>query len=140
MGQATYDDVNLILKLYEIRREEKMRAARSWFGANFKVKTMEDWAKLCPMGSEANAFARQVISYWDMTASFITSGVLNPELFFQSNRELLMVWVRVQPILEEWRKAYGDPGYLRNLEKVAGMYADHLGAHVYESYAARLRA
>ena len=42
MGQATYDDVNLILKLYEIRREEKMRAARSWFGANFKVKTMED--------------------------------------------------------------------------------------------------
>ena len=140
MGQATYDDVTLILRLYEIRREEKLRAARAWFAANFRVKTLAEYGQLCPMGSEPNALARQVTSYWDMAASFITAGVLSPELFFQSNRELLMVWIRLKPIVEEVRTAFGDPGYMKNLEKVAGMYAEYLGPQVYEPFAARVGA
>ena len=98
MAKATYDDVNLILKLYDIRREDKMRAARAWFFANFKPKSMAEFQQLCPPGSEPNAYARQVSSYWDMAASFITAGVLNDELFFQNSRELLFVWLRVEPI------------------------------------------
>ena len=82
MSKATYDDVNLILKLYELRREEKMRAARSWFAANFKCKSMAEFGQLCPPGSEANAMMRQVTSYWEMAASFVTAGVLNEELLF----------------------------------------------------------
>src|SRR5215470_9959291 len=118
MPQATYDDVNLILKLYDMRREEKLRAARAWFSANFRAKTLADYNQLCPTGSEANAFARQVITYWDMVGSFVNAGVLNRELFYQSGRELLFVWIRVQPFLAEWRAAIKDPNYQENLESV----------------------
>jgi hypothetical protein len=126
MSLATYDDVNLILRLYELRREEKMRAARSWFGANCKPKSLAEFNQICPPGSEANAFARQVMSYWDMVASFVTNGVLNQELVFQNNRELLLVWMRVEPIVEEIRTTYKDPTYLKNLEAVAKHYIDYL--------------
>jgi hypothetical protein len=126
MSKATYDDVNLILRLYELRREEKMRLARSWFVANFKVKSMADFQQICPPGSDANAFARQVTSYWDMVASFVTAGVLSDELLFQSSRELLLAWMRIQPIIEEIRAAFKDPGYMKNLETVATSYIEYL--------------
>jgi hypothetical protein len=125
-AHSTYDDVNLMLRLYDIRREEKMRAARNWFVANFKPKTMAEFNHLCPPGSEQNAMARQVTSYWDMVASFIRAGVLNQELFFQCNRELLVVWFRVHPIAEEVRAAFKDPSYMKNLEGVAGAYVEYL--------------
>jgi hypothetical protein len=143
MTPATYDDVNLILKLYDMRREEQMRTARTWFTANFKVKSMVEYNRLCPRGSGMNAHARQVITYWDMVASFICSGVLNQELFFQSGRELLIVWVRVEPILEEWRALYKDPTWLKNLESVGTAFAEYmkkLGAESYESFVARVRS
>jgi hypothetical protein len=126
MSKATYDDVTLVLKLYELRREEKMRAARNWFVSNFKCKTMADYAELCPPGSEANAFARQVMSYWDMVASFVTAGVLNDELLFQSNRELLLVWIRMEPVIAEIRASFKDPTYMKNLETVAKSYGEFL--------------
>ena len=126
MSKATYDDVNLILRLYDMRREEKMRAARGWFFANFKPKTMAEYQQLCPAGSEPNAFARQVTSYWDMAASFVTSGVLNDELLFQNNRELLFVWMRLEPIIGEVRAAFKDPNYMKNLETVAKSFVEYL--------------
>ena len=124
--QATYDDANLLLRLYEMRREEKMREARAWFVANFKPKSMADIHELCPPGSEANARMRQVSTYWDMAASFVTSGVLNPELFFTNSREMLLVAIRLRPVLAEIRAAYKDPTFLLNLETVAQQYSDYL--------------
>ncbi len=126
MSKPTYDDVNLVLRLYEIRREEKMRAARNWFVANFKCKTLAEYQQLCPMGSEPNAMARMVTSYWDMVASFVTSGVLNEELLFQSARELLLVYMRVEPLLNEARAAFKDPSYMQNLEGVGKSYIQYL--------------
>ena len=78
--QATYDDANLILRLYEIRREDKMRAARSWFASTFRPKTIEEMNLVAAPGSPENANMRQVTSYFEMVASFVTAGVLNKEL------------------------------------------------------------
>jgi hypothetical protein len=142
MSQATYDDVNLILRLYEIRREEKLRTARAWFAGNFKFKTMAQVNEACPSGSETNAYMRQVISYWDMVSSFIVAGVLDRELFFQSGRELLVVWMRVQPLIAELRAANNDPGYWKNLESAGSAFAEFLnkqGPSIYESFVARVR-
>jgi hypothetical protein len=136
MSKATYDDVNLILRLYELRREEKMRLARNWFVGHFKVKSMAEYQQLCPPGSDANAFTRQVTSYWDMVASFVTAGVLSEELLFQSSRELLLAWMRVQPIIEEFRAAFKDPGYMKNLETVATSYIEYLNKANPETVAA----
>jgi hypothetical protein len=141
MAQATYDDVTLILRLYNLRREEKLRAARAWFSSSFKVKTVAEFNQLCPTGSEPNAFARQVITYWDMVASFINSGVLSQELFFESGRELLFVWTRARALILEWRTAYQDPYYMKNLEAVGEAFAEHLKKRApegYENFVARV--
>jgi hypothetical protein len=124
--QATYDDANLLLKLYELRREEKMREARAWFVSHFKPKSVEEMMKLCPPGSAESARMRQVITYWDMAASFVSMGVLNPEMFFSNNRECLLVWLRVRPYLKELREKYADAHYFEHLEKAGNMNIDYL--------------
>ena len=116
----------MILRLYEMRREEKMREARSWFIANFKPKTVADMMAQCPPGSADNAKMRMVMTYWDMVASFVTSGVLNPELLFASGRELLVVWLRLEPLLGELRIAFKDANYYKNLETVGTQYIEYL--------------
>jgi len=107
--KPTYDDANLILRLYEERREDKMRAARDWFAQSFKYHTMEEFNRGCPPGSSMNAYARMVLSYWEMVSSFVTGGVLNQELFFQSGMELLFVWVRVRDLVPLMREANKNP-------------------------------
>jgi hypothetical protein len=142
MAQSTYDDANLILRLYELRREEKMRAARNWFVANFRCKTMAEMSALCPPGSEMNAFYRQVASYWDMAGSFVNSGVLDGDLFFANTREILLVWERFKPIIAEIRTAFKDPTYLANLEKAGNASADYIrrtaGEEAYAAFTARV--
>ena len=118
ISRPTYDDANLILRLYEMRRDDRMRDARAWFTATFRPKKWEELATLVPPGSPENASFRMVVSYWDMVASFVVTGVLNKELFFQSGRELLVVFERLRPVLPGIREAYKDPLYLGNLERV----------------------
>ena len=139
---ATYDDANLILKLYDMRREEKLRQAREWFMRHFHCSTLEEYNLLCPMGSQENAYARQVITYWEMVASFITAGVLNEYLFFQSGMELLLVWERVKDFVPEMRLTNKNPGSWKNLEMVALKFAQHLNATdpaTYPAFSARIR-
>jgi hypothetical protein len=142
MAQSTYDDANLILRLYELRREEKMRTARNWFVANFRCKTMKEFSEHCPPGSETNAYFRQVASYWDMAGSFVNAGVLNPDLFFMNTREILLTWERVKPIVGEMRAAFKDPNYLGNLEKAGIACAEFIqrtsGEEAYNTFLARI--
>lgn len=135
-AHPTYDDANLILRLYEMRREERMRDARAWFTAQFRVKTWEELQKLAPGGTDQNASYRMVVSYWDMVASFVTSGVLNRELFFQSGRELLLVWERIRHVLPEIRVQYQDPHYLAHLEAVGEEFARWFEGRSGDGYAA----
>ena len=121
-AKATFDDVNLILKLYDLRREPRLREARRWFTGSFKARTLDDFNALCPTGSEQHASYRMFTTYWDMVASFITSGVLNEELFFQSGRELLFCWERVRDLVPIFRDQYKNPLELKNLETAATAY------------------
>ncbi len=139
---ATYEDVNLILKLYDMRREEKLREARKWFG-KFHAGTMAEREAMCPPGSEADAFFRMVVTYWEMAASFITSGVLHQELFLQSGNELLFVWEKVRDFVPEWRTAAKNPKILANVETVAKAAIDFMNRgnpKAYEAFSARVRA
>jgi hypothetical protein len=141
-AKATFDDVNLILKLYDLRREDRMREARRWFVASFKARTLEEFAALCPPGSEQNASYRMMTTYWEMVASFIAGGVLNQELFFQSGRELLFCWERIRDILPQIRESYKNPGELRNLEAVAAAYIAWWNRHApgaYDAFSRRVR-
>ena len=122
--KPTYDDANLILRLYETRREEKMRAAREWFAQNFKYHTMEEFNRGCPPGSSMNAYARMVMSYWEMAASFVLRGILNEELFWDNSGEMWFVLAKLQPFLKEVREKANIPhGFLR-VEKLATQTKD----------------
>jgi hypothetical protein len=126
--QATYDDANLCLRLYELRREDTLRKARAWFAQNFAADSFEDLMKLAPPGSQENTYMRMVTSYWDMAAAFVASGVLNQELFFETNPECLFVWVRVRQVLPEWRAAFKNPRAYHNLETVGNAFMKHMEA------------
>jgi hypothetical protein len=142
VARATYDDVNLVIKLYEMRREERLRDARRWFAASFKVKTFDEFTTLCPPGSDPNASYRMVSTYWEMVASFLTSGVLNAELFYQSGRELLFTWERVRDIVPSLRETYKHPRELKNLEDAATAYIGWWNQHApgaYDAFSKRVR-
>ena len=137
-SRPTYDDANLILRLYEMRREERMRKARAWFTGNFKVKSWDELQQLAPGGSDENASYRMVVTYWDMVASFVSSGVLHQELFFQSGRELLLVWERLRDVLPEIRRQYKDPHLWGHLEAVGNEFAEHFKGRSDDAYDAFL--
>jgi hypothetical protein len=137
-NQPAYDDANLLLRLYELRREETMRKARQWL-ASFSATNPEHIQKLADRGSQENAYFRMVTSYWDMAASFVTSGVLNEELFLQSNGELLFVWEKSRPAIEQARTVMKNPAYMKNLETVAQAAIRRMGQEAYESWSAMVR-
>ena len=139
---ATYDDVNLILRLYEMRLEDKLRQARDWFAKSFKAKTMEEFHILCPPAFDTNAYYRMVVSYWEMVASFITSGVLDEALFFQSGMELLFCWERIRDLVPEARAQFKNDNLYKNLETVASRLIQHLdktSPGAYAAFSARVR-
>jgi hypothetical protein len=123
----TYDDAKLVLKLYDLRREEKLRAARKWFGSIPAINSREEFLKLCPAGSEENAYFRMVTTYWEMAASFVVSGILNRELFYRSNNlELLLVWEKIKRLTPELRTVNSDPLRYRQMEEVASGFVEYL--------------
>jgi len=139
---ATYDDAKLLMELYEMRREPRLREARRWFVASFNAKTYEELMTLCPPGSEPNASYRMVTTYWEMVASFITSGVLHEELFFQSGRELLLCWERVRDVVPQIRAQVKNPIEWKNLEMVATAYIKWWNAvapGAYDAFSKRIR-
>jgi hypothetical protein len=119
---ATREDAELLLRLYELRREPRMRQARAWLINTFKASSLEEYLSLHPPGSEGGFFYRMVTTYWEMAASFVTRGLLDRELFFENCRELLAVWEKVRDLVPEARATYRDVTILRNLEQVAGAY------------------
>ena len=134
-NQATYDDANLILRLFELRREEKLRQAREWFAGNFKASNMDELTKVAPFGSKENAYFRMVVSYWEMAASFVTSGVLNREMFAETNGELLFVWERVKDIAPGFRAFLKNPKAWHNLEEVGNALIERMKTNGPEAYA-----
>jgi hypothetical protein len=110
----TYEDAQLVLKLYELRREEKLRAARDWFGTKFFPQKAEEVIALT--GTE-NAYYRMVTTYWDMAASFVARGILNADLFLDSGGEMILVWAKLADFVPQLRQALG-PYLLKNVEHV----------------------
>lgn len=104
----------LILKLYELRRDEVMRKARNWFAGSFHPESIED-VQAVAFG-EMSAFYRMVTSYWDMACSFVNHGAIDAEMFNDANGEQVLVFAKIQPFIEQIR-ATGNPTYMRHLER-----------------------
>lgn len=120
--KATPQDAQLILKLYDLRREPEMRKARHWFTAEFWPQDVEELVKLAnSFPSQENAWLRQVGGYWDMAASFVLQGALNEELFLQPgcSGEMFFILGKIYPFLKEFRDKISNPEAFVSVEKVA---------------------
>ena len=109
MGVVTYDQANLLLRLYELRREPRLREARTWFLANFDAQSPEEVAQKYPPGSESNTNMHMVLTYWDMAAGMANRGLIDDDLFFENSGEGFWVWDRVRGLLPAMRAAYQNP-------------------------------
>lgn len=109
-------DVEVILKLYELRREEKMRRARNWYFTEFNPQSALEISKMFASGYEASENYRMLTSYWDMVASFVLNGGIDEKVFLDSNTEHIGVFARLEPFISEMRELSGEPDYLLHLE------------------------
>lgn len=113
---ATPDDAKLILKLYDLRREPVMRKARDFVNSFFPQSADEFLRLMQAWGTDENAYARQVVSYWDMAASLVLRGTLHEELFLDSAGEMFFTFAKIHPFLAVIRERMGIPEFLRNIE------------------------
>jgi hypothetical protein len=111
-----HQDVALILKLYELRREEGLRRARRWYFTEFNPQSADDIVKVFGSGHDASAYYRMITSYWDMAASFVNNGGIDEKMFMDANGEYVGVFSKLEPFIEEMRQTIGMPDYLRQLE------------------------
>jgi hypothetical protein len=119
MDQVTHEQANLLLRLYELRREPRLREARTWFYSKFEASTLGEVTSKYPMGSEESASLRMVISYWDMAAGLSNRGLIDDEMFFENSAEGWIVWEKVKTVIAAQREAMKNPTILVQLENFA---------------------
>ncbi|HZE64853.1 MAG TPA: hypothetical protein VE056_13295 [Pyrinomonadaceae bacterium] len=112
---SKHDDADLILKLYDLRREATMREARNWF-FTFNPTSVQD--VIDALLGEHSGHYRMVISYWDMAAAMVNNGAIDEQLFNETNGEHIFIYAKIQPVIEEIRAMFGSPDFLHNLETV----------------------
>jgi hypothetical protein len=115
------EQADLILKLYELRREETMRKAREWNNMQFQPKSVDDiFGEL--MGPNSG-YMRMVASYWDMAAALVNHGAIDIDMFNDTNGEHLVLFGKYEPFLAEIRERTG-PRFMHNLEKLVDATPD----------------
>ena len=102
---ATPADAEIILKLYDLRRETVMRQARAWVIGDFWPETAEDYFALVANSADPhNAYLRQVLTYWEMAAAMVLHGAVSAELFVDCNAEGFLLLAKFAPILDNIRQ------------------------------------
>jgi hypothetical protein len=109
------EEAGLILKLYELRREETMRQARDWYFREFNPQTMDDFR--AAIFGEHSGHVRMVVTYWDMAAALVNRGAISLDLFTDANGEHIGVFAKIEPLIGEIRATFG-PMFAVNLEKL----------------------
>ena len=111
-------DALVILKLYELRSEALMRAARAWFFTEFSPQSGREIVALLQSGEKQSAYYRMVASHWEVAAALVNNGGVDEAMFLAANTEHLVVFAKLQPFVAEIRETIGEPDYLANLEQL----------------------
>jgi hypothetical protein len=117
--KATAADAQIVMQLYDFRREAEMRKARNWF-AKWNPKSFDEITQLSmAMDSQENAWLRQVLTYWENAASLVLRGAVHKDLFLDWGGEMLFVYVKLKPWLKQIREFNGMPEWMGKVEAVA---------------------
>lgn len=115
-GVPDHEDVNIVLRLYELRREEVMRQARSYVSFEWSPTSYESFAEILNPAHPKNAYFRQVSSFWEMACTFVNMGAVHEDLFWTTQGEALFFFAKCEPHLERARKELYGPAFLLQLE------------------------
>jgi hypothetical protein len=110
------ESADLILKLYDLRREKKMRKARNWI-FSFNPSSADEIMQTM-MDPEVGPYLRMVTSYWEMAAAFVNHEAIDSAMFNETAGEHVLVFAKIEPFLSELREKFGSPEAFRHLEKV----------------------
>jgi hypothetical protein len=117
--QPTHEQAQLHLKVYNLRREARLRQARDWFQQNYNAETFEEAMKIAAPGTEHGTYVGMVIGYWEQACALLNYGLLHDELFFETSGEFFGVWEQLKAVVPQFREQFKDPTLLSNLEKAA---------------------
>jgi hypothetical protein len=116
MMPTPFESAQLNLQLYDLRREAVLREARSWFLLEFNPETFAEL--IAVLSGPRNSAFRMVIGYWDMAASLVTTGAIDPDAFRAAHGEIFGAFSKIHPFLSELRSAFGEGGICEHMEKV----------------------
>ncbi len=105
------------MRLYDLRREAKLREARVWVASSFNPQSVEDFAAVTQ--TDEYTYFRMVAGYWDMAASFVVAGAIDPEMFQAVSGEMLVLYCKVEHMIDELREGVGQPSLLKYVQAVA---------------------
>ena len=108
----------LILKLYDLRREAVMREARNYVGGEFQPKSAAEFVKIVSQGGKETGYVLQVYGYWDMVSAFVALGALTERLVYDTCQEMYFQYAKIQGYLKEFRELMNLPEFLCSIEKV----------------------
>jgi hypothetical protein len=116
MPKPTVEQAELMMRLFEMRRDPEMRRARAYLSHEFQAKTWDEVGYMT--GTDPDRYFRMVTSYWEMVAAIVNRGIIDEDLFFDTQGEGLFVWTRVRHLVSDGRKHF-RPTWLWNLERMA---------------------
>src|SRR3954447_12787931 len=116
------DEAALILKLYELRRDETLRKARDWYAAEYFPESFQDAMAVFP--TDKGVYMRMVGSYWEMAAALVNQGAISLEMFNATNGEHLGVFAKIEPMLAEMRSTFNMPEMFKELETLVDSTPD----------------
>lgn len=118
--KPTPQEAELILRLYDLRREAVLRKARMFVTTEFWPKDYDEFkAVAVAFGTEHNAFLRQVTSYWDMATAMVLEGIISEDLFYKTNAEPYFLYAKFGAYIERIRKDTNSPEFMLAIEKLA---------------------
>ena len=134
--KADHHDAEIVLRLYELRRETVMRESREAINTQFWPRTFDDVLAVTKRDHHLNRPFRQVGTFWEMAYGIVKHGIVNPDYFLESNGEGFFLFAKVEPYLEAYRREVSALAF-RNAEWVARECPP--GLALFESIQARVR-
>ncbi len=132
-----HHDAELVMKLYELRRETVMRESRGLINGKYLPRDADEATAVLKSDHPMNAAFRQVVTYWEMVYGMAKWGVVHADFLIEGASEGMLVYAKAAPYLEQIR-AKGNPTYFVNAEWIATN--SEAGRRAFERYSARVRA
>jgi hypothetical protein len=131
-----HHDADLVLKLYDLRREPGLLESRQTINSKFWPGNAEEAVAVTASDHPLNVAFRQTAEYWELVYSMARHGIIHPDFLLENNGEGLLLYARIEPYLSAFRQA-ASPRAFRNAEWVS--VNCEAGRLLMEGYRARIK-